>query len=77
MKNVVVCGRSEEVLPKISPESVNLIFTSPPYAVGKDYEPDIRIGVLLQLLNDTFRECRRILQRGGYVVFNFGVWRTG
>jgi len=72
VKNTLICGRSEDVLPKIPSESVALVFTSPPYAVGKDYEPDIRIGVLLQLLNETFRECRRVLKRGGYAVFNFG-----
>src|SRR5436309_14326730 len=33
------CGKSEELLPRLADESVNLIFTSPPYALHfkKDY----------------------------------------
>lgn len=68
----VICGHFEEVLPKIPKESVHLVFTSPPYGVGKDYEPDIRIGVLFRLLNQCFFEVERVLVRGGYAVFNFG-----
>ena len=72
MKSALVCGRFEEVLPQVPAESVDLVFTSPPYGVGKDYEPDARFGVLLQLLNNCFRETHRVLKRGGYAVFNFG-----
>lgn len=72
MKSALICGRFEEVLPRVPAESVNLMFTSPPYGVGKDYEPDARFGVLLQLLNNCFRETSRVLKRGGYAVFNFG-----
>ncbi len=71
-QDFIVCGRFEEVLPKIPSETVDLLFTSPPYGVGKDYEPDARFGVLLQLLNNCFREAHRVLKRGGYAVFNFG-----
>jgi adenine-specific DNA-methyltransferase len=70
--NVVVCGNFEDVMPSIPDESVDLIFTSPPYAVGKDYEPDGRFGILLRSLNICFRETERVLKRGGYAVFNFG-----
>lgn len=68
----VICGQMEEVMPRIPSESVDVMFTSPPYGVGKDYEPDIRIGVLFRLLNNAFRETERVLKRGGYAVFNFG-----
>lgn len=70
--NHLICGRFEEVAQQLSSESVHLVFTSPPYGVGKDYEPDVRIGVLFQLLNTCFRETERVLVRGGYAVFNFG-----
>ncbi len=68
----VYCGTFEDVMPTLKAESVQLVFTSAPYSVGKDYEPDIRFGVLLQLLNRVFRETERVLKRGGYAVFNFG-----
>jgi adenine-specific DNA-methyltransferase len=68
----VFCGTFEDVMPTLEAESAQLIFTSAPYGVGQDYEPDIRFGVLLQLLNRVFRETERVLKRGGYAVFNFG-----
>ena len=68
----VVLGRFEEVLPRIPAESVDLIFTSPPYGVGQEYEADSRMSTLLRTLNTCFRESERVLKRGGYAVFNFG-----
>lgn len=68
----VICGLCEDVLPTIAPESATLIFTSPPYGVGMDYESDIRIGVLFQKLNFVMAQSSRVLKRGGYAVFNFG-----
>ena len=70
--NTVVCGDFRDVMPQIPAESATLIFTSPPYGVGKEYESDFRFGVLLQMLNTTMREAERVLCRGGYAVFNFG-----
>ena len=72
MNDTVVCGNFEEVMPQIPAESVDLIFTSPPYAVGLAYEPDSRMSTLLKSLNICFRETERVLKRGGYAVFNFG-----
>lgn len=70
--NVVVCGNFEDVMPQVPAESVDLVFTSPPYGVGKEYEPDARFGMLLRTLNRCFRESERVLKRGGHAVFNFG-----
>lgn len=70
--SAIVCGLFEDVMPKIPAGSVDLVFTSPPYGVGKDYEPDARFSMLLTSLNRCFRETERVLKRGGYAVFNFG-----
>ena len=72
VESAVYCGRFEEVMPTLPAECATLVMTSAPYGVGQDYEPDIRFGVLLQLLNSAFRETERVLRRGGYAVFNFG-----
>jgi len=53
-------------------ESATLVFTSPPYGVGMDYETDIRLGVLFEKLNTFFKEAARVTKRGGYVAVNFG-----
>ena len=68
----VYCGTFEEIMPRIPTESIDLVFTSPPYGVGKDYEPDIRLGVLFGLINQCMEETSRVLVRGGYAAFNFG-----
>lgn len=70
--DAVICGLAEDILPQVPAESVQLVFTSPPYGVGQDYEPDIRIGVLFRLINKLFENVDRILVRGGYAVVNFG-----
>lgn len=36
--STIICGLFEDVMPKIPADSVDLVFTSPPYGVGKDYE---------------------------------------
>lgn len=70
--NAVICGDFREVMAEVRSETVQLVFTSPPYGIGKEYEPDVRIGSALSRLNDCFREVSRVLVRGGYAVFNFG-----
>jgi DNA modification methylase len=70
--DVVVCGCFEDVAPLIPDECISLVFTSPPYGVGMEYEPDGRFALLLQTLNHCFGEVGRVLKRGGYAVFNFG-----
>lgn len=72
MGGSVYLGQFEEVMPRLPAESVDLVFTSPPYGVGKEYEPDIRLGPLVTMLNRCFRESERVLKRGGYMVVNFG-----
>lgn len=70
--NSVICGDFREVLPLVPEGAATLVFTSPPYGVGKEYEPDSRFGMLLQMLNGCMQESSRVLCRGGYAVFNFG-----
>jgi DNA modification methylase len=72
VQSSVVCGLCEDILPTIASESVQLVFTSPPYGVGMEYEPDLRIGMLFRKLNFVMMQTARVLCRGGYAVFNFG-----
>ncbi len=53
--------------------SVQLIVTSPPYNVGKDYaqhQDDMELRAYLDLLNQVWIECRRVLCRGGRIAIN-------
>lgn len=55
--------------------SVDLIVTSPPYGVAKEYEtsdPKRQLSDLVNLLERSFVEFYRVVKNGGYVFINFG-----
>lgn len=55
---------------RLPPRSVHLMVTSPPYAVGKDYDEDWSLDEYRALLKATWRETKRILVPGGRVCIN-------
>jgi DNA modification methylase len=73
------CGKAEEILPRLPDESINLIFTSPPYALHfkKDYgnvDQDDYVDWFLGFA----AEFRRVLKPDGSLVINLGgSWRPG
>ena len=46
----------------------DLIVTSPPYNVGKEYEKDQDFGSYLKLIHDFYTEGKRIIKNGGYCI---------
>jgi site-specific DNA-methyltransferase (cytosine-N4-specific) len=78
-RGAAYCGRAEELLAGLADQSVNLIFTSPPYAlhfkknygnVDQDHYVDWLLGFAPQL--------RRVLRPDGSLVINIGgSWRPG
>ena len=51
-------------------ESVQLMITSPPYNVGKEYENDLDSNEYTKLLYDVFKETYRVLTIGGRACIN-------
>ena len=67
-------ARRMEQLPE---NSVALVVTSPPYFAGKQYEESLGVGGVpatyfeyLDLLQDVFAECQRVLEPGGRIAVN-------
>lgn len=73
--NKIVCGDSEKVLKKLPDNCIDLIFTSPPYNFGLEYDDDdakdsdpwqAYFDKLFSILN----ECVRVLKYGGRLAIN-------
>ena len=54
----------------IPDSSVNLMVTSPPYNVGKEYDEDLSLEEYLNMLRDVFSETYRVLVSGGRACIN-------
>ena len=69
--NKIIVGDSEEVLKKFPDNCIDLIFTSPPYNFGLDYE-NHKDGVdwkeYFDKLFAIFQECIRVLKYGGRII---------
>ena len=71
LPNTVIHGRSETVLKNFPDQSIDLIFTSPPYFNAKtqcaEYET---YDDYLKFMRDIIRECGRVLMDGKFFVIN-------
>lgn len=61
---------SEDMSPELPDNSVALMFTSPPYHVGKEYDTNESFDDYLDLLWRVFAETYRVLEPGGRAVIN-------
>ncbi|MFN8443928.1 MAG: site-specific DNA-methyltransferase [Caldilineaceae bacterium] len=68
-RNQIYCHTSE-AMSHIPDGTVGLAFTSPPYNVGKDYDPDLDLKAYLALIEQVGREVHRVLLPGGRYVIN-------
>jgi len=62
--------KSSEKMAELPDNSVHLMVTSPPYNVGKEYDDDLTLKEYLQLLENVFKETKRVLVPGGRVCIN-------
>ncbi len=69
----IICGESLSTLKTFPDESVDIVFTSPPYNFGMDYDKfddtDPYVDYL-NTMNDIFSECFRVLKSGGRILIN-------
>jgi len=73
MKNSFILGDRVDALKTIPDESIDIIFTSPPYNVKKTYdinEDGLTYDEYLDWLYETWEECKRVLVDGGRFILN-------
>lgn len=71
--NQIIVGDSENILNNIPDNSVDLVFTSPPYNFGLDYaqnQDDHYWEDYFSKLFKIFKECIRVTKYGGRIIIN-------
>lgn len=71
-EGLIVCGDSRDMR-EVPDGSVQLIVTSPPYNVSKEYlgyRDALPLEQYLDFLDEVWRECGRVLCRGGRIAIN-------
>lgn len=61
-----------ESLRKIKSNSVQLVVTSPPYNIGKEYETKINYSEYFKWQEEVISECFRVLKSGGSICWQVG-----
>lgn len=69
---VVYSGDCLNLLKNIPDEYLQLIVTSPPYNIGKEYENKARLDKYLKLQGSVIRECVRCLSPRGSICWQIG-----
>lgn len=67
--NKIICSSSEK-MNELPNNCVDLMITSPPYNVSKEYDEDLSLKEYLQLLENVFSETFRVLVNGGRACIN-------
>lgn len=65
-------GDCMDLLKQIPDNSINLIITSPPYNIGKEYEKKAKINDYYNWQRDIIRECYRVLKNDGNICWQIG-----
>lgn len=69
-KPILLQGNNVETLEKILPNSVQLIFTSPPYYNAKIYSDYHSYQDYLNAMYDSLKACSRVLEDGRFIIVN-------
>ena len=66
----VIYNQSSESMTQLPSNSIDLMVTSPPYNVGKDYEEDLSMDNYRAMLQKVWQEVFRVLKVGGRACIN-------
>ncbi len=71
LRNTIACGDAEDILQQLPEESVDLIFTSPPYYNARpEYTEYITYEEYLLKIRKVIQLCHRVLNEGRFFVMN-------
>ncbi len=70
--NILFCGNSLDMLSKLPNDFVNIIVTSPPYNIGKEYEQNKSISDYINWSVDWINSACDILRYDGSFLLNVG-----
>ncbi len=71
LRNTIACGDAEDILQELPEESVDLIFTSPPYYNARpEYTDYITYEEYLLKIRKVIQLCHRVLSEGRFFVMN-------
>jgi len=71
LRNTIACGDAEDILQQLPEESVDLIFTSPPYYNARpEYTEYITYEEYLLKMRKVIQLCHRALNEGRFFVMN-------
>jgi len=69
---VIYPGDCLDLLKSIPDESLQLVVTSPPYNIGKEYEKKLHLDLYLQQQAQVISECVRVLSPQGSICWQVG-----
>src|SRR5436190_6961405 len=76
-KVTLSCEDCLNLLSKIPDGAAQLVITSPPYNVGKEYEQNLTLDGYIELQRRVISECARITRAGGSICWQVGNHRNG
>jgi len=71
-KVILYHGSCLDLLKDIPDKSIQLVVTSPPYNIGKEYEKKIKIDEYVYQQSEVIRECVRVVKDQGSVCWQVG-----
>lgn len=71
-KNSIYNGDCNVLLKSLPDDSVDLIVTSPPYNVGKEYETKTDLNSYIESQSIIIKECHRVLKPSGSIFWQVG-----
>lgn len=72
LQHVIECADNIDFMRSLKKESMNLIVTSPPYNIGKEYESRTSLEVYIEQQSATIAEAVRLLHPNGSICWQVG-----